>query len=181
MARKCELCGRVFEPEQSHFRYCSRECADKARGGGGAPGRSGAQAGREGLPNGYLRGGYFQSVDGKRVLRPEVVDEWAQAVAKVLGAARIPTHQLRLFLNKAMGIGARLDRGAAFVEVVAAIRELKSDAALQVGRDVVGPEFKQFIDLNVEEAVKSAEDFRQGFLVHFQCVYEYYVYYFRGR
>jgi CRISPR-associated protein Csm2 len=119
----------------------------------------------------------------KKVVRPEVVDELAISVAKVLGNAKpeMKSHQLRRFFNKMRAIEAKLDTVESFELVKSDILGFKRDVAYAAGRDVVPSEFKHFIDRNVELAAQSEENFRQGFIEHFQSVLAYFVYYFRER
>lgn len=180
MPKKCEYCGKLFEPEQPYFRFCSRNCAEQARSAAPRPGSS-SGAGDTALPAGYLRGGYFAVEGGKKVLRPEYVDQWAQHVAKMLCEAGVTSGQLRLFFRGIQGIRARMEAGLSFEEVKPTLLGLKALVAAQVGRRVTKPQLKEFIDANVQEAAKSADDFCRGFFVHFQTILHYYVYYSRGR
>jgi cold shock protein len=127
----------------------------------------------------YLREGYFERKDDKAYLRPAIVDSLAMDVAKALGSCEMKASQLRRFFNKARGIEARLDRTNDFEAVKADIYRFKSDVAYQVGRRLVPQEFQQFVDRNVELAVRDEQSFRQGFLQHFESVLAYFVYFFR--
>jgi CspA family cold shock protein len=128
----------------------------------------------------YLAEGYFEDEE-KKVLRPEVLDELAIDVAKVLGTASpaMPMNQLRRFFNKARAIEAKLDRGASFREVQADIVGFKRDAAYQVGRGLVPRAFQAFISRNVALAVEDEHSFSKGFLPHFESVMAYFVYFFQ--
>ena len=128
----------------------------------------------------YLAGGYFED-EGKRYVRPEVLDTLAIDVAKVLGTARppMPMHQLRRFFNKARGIEAKLERGGDFRAVQADILGFKRIVAYQVGRKLVSQEFLSFIERNVALAMEDEESFRKGFLPHFESVLAYFVYFFQ--
>jgi len=128
---------------------------------------------------GYLEEGYFIRKDGKDYLRAEDLDGLAMEIAKLLGNTGMKPHQIRRFFNKARGIEAKLDRDKDFEAIKADIYSLKRDVAYQVGRRVVPDEFQQFIDRNVELAVQSEANFRQGFLSHFESVLAYFVYFFR--
>jgi len=184
MKRKCETCGREFEPDQPHYRYCSSACRQAAQGPGGPPPHQRAYSGtatRFRLDESYLADGYFVKKGDKNILRDEVVDQWAQEVAKVIGNTDIKAHQLRLFFGKMRALEAKLRGGATFEEIRPAILEFKRDVAYQVGRGVVKEDFKRFIDRNVDIAVQSKENFEEGFIQHFQSVLAYFVYYFRDR
>jgi CspA family cold shock protein len=127
----------------------------------------------------YLANGYFEEKDGKRYLRPEVLDTLAIDVAKVLGNQGMKPHQMRRFFNKARGIESKLERVKDFETMKADIYGFKRDVAYQVGRKVVPEEFQQFINRNVELAVQDEASFRQGFMEHFESVLAYFVYFFR--
>jgi CRISPR type III-A-associated protein Csm2 len=185
MAKKCENCGKMFEPRDPRHTLCF-DCFRQSRGGGGQSGRR-APSGpprpdtRTDFRFGpdYLAAGYFEQKEGKPYLRSEVLDSLAVDVAKALGGREMKSHQLRRFFNKARGIEAKLEREKDFEAVKADILGFKRDVAYQVGRGVVPAEFKQFIDRNVELAVEDKKSFKQGFLQHFESVLAYFVYYFR--
>jgi CRISPR type III-A-associated protein Csm2 len=129
----------------------------------------------------YLADGYFEERDHERYLRPETLDSTAMDVAKVLVNRDMKPSQLRRFFNKARGIEAKLDRERNFEAIKADIYGFKRDVAYQVGRGIVPEEFQQFINRNVELAVKDELSFRKGFLQHFESVLAYFVYFFRDR
>jgi len=128
----------------------------------------------------YLANGYFED-EHQAVVYPQVLDDWAIEIAKLLGNKKMPTHQFRRFFNKARSIADRLESGASFETVRAGILSLKRDAARAVGRGVVPEEFKVFIERNVALATKNAASFQKGFMDHFQSVLAYFTYYFRDQ
>jgi len=127
----------------------------------------------------YLAEGYFQDAE-RETLRPEVVDELAINVAKVLGTADPPTsmRQLRRFLDKAQAIDARLGRGSSFEEVRDDVASLKRRAARQVEQGLLPEAFQTFIDRNVALAIRDERSFRHGFLPHLESVLDYFIYLF---
>jgi CRISPR type III-A-associated protein Csm2 len=134
------------------------------------------RGGREpppGLPPDYLQGGYFQA-DGK-TLRPEVIVSWAEEVARALGDSRpeMTYTQLRRFYNKTVSIKQKLEGGSQFPQLVPEILTLKRDAADSVGKENAPLLFKEFIDRNVDWAIKGEDYFKKGFLQHFQSVIAY--------
>lgn len=136
------------------------------------------------LPSGridasYLRDGYFELSDGKRYLRPHLLDTQAIEVAQALGAAGMKLSQLRRFLYRARGINRQLEYTRDFQAIIAEIYALKRDVAYQVGRRIVPEQFQQFINRNIELAVADAESFQRGFLRHLESVVAYFVYYVR--
>lgn len=185
MAKECENCGKVFEPEQPWHRYCSPKCHRQAQGGGRQTVRHPSPTPAKpdthtdfGFGPGYLADGYFEEKEGRLNLRPEVLDTLAIDVAKTLGNRGMKTYQLRRFFNKARSIEKKLS-GEGFESVKADIYSFKRDVAYQVGRELVPEEFQQFMTRNVELAVQDEESFRQGFLQHFESVLAYFVYFFK--
>lgn len=204
MKKTCESCGRTFEAREDHHRFCS-DCFRAGAASRRTGGRPGVAIQRGARPpkvkpdtrtdfrftSDYLKDGYLVEKEVqirgekqlKEVVRPEVVDELAINVAKALGNAKpeMKSHQLRRFFNKMRAIEAKLDTVKSFDLVKPDILGFKRDVAYATGREVVPDEFKQFIDRNVELAAQSEENFRQGFIEHFQSVLAYFVYYFRDR
>lgn len=129
----------------------------------------------------YLAEGYFQD-EGKRYLRPEVLDEIAIDVAKVLGTAEpaTPPGQLRRFLDRAQAIETKLDRGANFGDLRADIAALKSDAAYLAEEGLVPDVFHAFIARNAVLGAEDEHSFRDGFLPHLESVLAYFGYFFPG-
>jgi CspA family cold shock protein len=129
-----------------------------------------------GWPSGYLEGGYFEKVEGVERVKPAMVDEWAEAVALMLIAGDMKTHQLRRFFNKARAIESRLYSGKPFPAVVTDIHTFKRDAADAVSRGVAPEAFKDFIERNVKLAVRDEDSFRKGFVEHFQSIVAFFTY-----
>lgn len=184
MKRRCEKCGKEFEPREAYHKTCSdchfKDSAAKPSGPRQVAGAVSTSTTFQ-FSDAYLKEGYFDSQNGKRYLRVALLDDLARDVAKVLGNAGMKSHQLRRFFNKARGIEAKLNREPDFRRVVEEIVSFKSDVAYQVGRGVVPREFSAFIERNIDLAVADEESFRRGFLQHFQSVLAYFVYYFRDR
>jgi CRISPR type III-A-associated protein Csm2 len=169
----------MFIPQQPQFRTCP-DCFRSQRETN--PGRwDEPRTAREatGLPTGYLSHGYFNERD---FVHGELVTSMAEEVAKRLGVGGITSTQLRRFYSKAKTVEQRLDANEPFEGVVPSILELKQHAANTVGRAQgrdaqAGLELlKQFIDRNVDLAVRSEKAFRKAFLLHFQGVVAYFKY-----
>jgi CRISPR type III-A-associated protein Csm2 len=179
--RQCKECGEWFTPKESHHRTCDK-CYSKGRK---APDNRRAHekrgAGQEEADwtTGYLASGYLD--DNGNVL-PDLVTKIPEQIAISLGVGGVTSSQLRRFFNKARLIEQRLDANESFPSLIGEILELKQHAANAFGKaqkqdEKVGLErLKTFIDRNVEEAVKSQEAFRKGFLLHFQGVIAYFKY-----
>jgi CxxC-x17-CxxC domain-containing protein len=181
----CATCGRAtqvpFQPRPERPVYC-QDCFRAQRAAGGEARRSDAQprdrgprpapARPGGLPDGYLRGGYF---DAEGNLRPELVVEQPREIAEALAGGRpeLSAAALRRFFAKARRIERRLQTESGFAAARPTLLELKPFARDSVKRDVAPPLFEVFIGRNVD-AVQTERDFLKGFLPHFQYVVAYF-------
>lgn len=129
----------------------------------------------------YLHEGYFETRDGRRAIRPELLDSLAINVAQTLGNAGVKSQQLRRFLSRLYGIGARFARDHNCTTLAADIYRFKRDIAYLVGRKVMPEPFQHFVNRNIELSVADPESFRKGFIPHFESVFAYFVYYFRDQ
>ncbi|RLC96209.1 MAG: type III-A CRISPR-associated protein Csm2 [Chloroflexi bacterium] len=128
-----------------------------------------------GLPEGYLRNGYF---DAKGNVLPEVIQAWPMELAKTFLEVKpkLNTAQLRRFYAKVRDIEHRLDMDddkELFQSLKEQIYSLGPIAAAAVGRQNAPQQFKQFIDLNIPHAVRSVKHFKRGFVTHFQSIVAY--------
>ncbi len=185
MLKTCKQCGKEFDAREPYHQYCF-DCHIKRRKGGSSKHKKSKKP-KTGtdfkFDRDYLKDGYFQdqpSKDGEPILRPEILVDWPIEIAKLLGNRGMKINQLRRFFNKTRGIEAQLThmQERDFAAVKPTIRSMERDVAYQVGREVVPEEFKQFIDRNVELAVKDEAHFK-AFLNHFESVLSYFVYYHR--
>jgi len=120
-----------------------------------------------GLPEGYLNEGYF---DENGNLRPQLITTHALSIAQALAGADMTTAALRRFFGKVRFAQRRLDSTGDFSTVIPEILALKPYAANAVTRQVVPSLFRQFIDCNVDLAIRDAKSFREGFVKHFEYV-----------
>lgn len=123
-----------------------------------------------GLPQGYLEKGYFDT-NGNAL--PEVIQKWPEELARVLHGEGLTSTQLRRFFNRARNLESQAKAGQPFDRLKEEILSLKVLAAAAVGRKAAPELFKQFMDKNIELAVKSPEGFKRGFMMHFQSVVAY--------
>ncbi len=183
--RKCRECGRPFTPQSPHHWRC-QDCQRRFAAGDGGPTpqpsgpprierRDGPPAGHEGqLPPGYLQKGYF---DEKGHIWPSLLLEDADAVATRLGQqGRLSSTQLRNAFNKVRLIERRLDAQGDYEALVAQLAAMPALAALAVARGNAPEAFKEFIDRNVELAMRDETSFRKGLIPHFQSVICYFKY-----
>jgi CRISPR type III-A-associated protein Csm2 len=141
------------------------------RGPSGGPTRGGGS--QRDWREGYLSQGYFDTSEGGNpYLRVDLVTTTAQEIAQALGR-RMKSAQLRQFYNYVRNLERRLRGGTEFQLLVPEIAKLKGAAQNRVTRGVAPFEFAAFIDRNVDQSVKGARDFRDGFVPHFQAVVAY--------
>ena len=123
------------------------------------------------LPRGYLERGYFDKAGN---VLPEVIQEWAEQLARIFLREGLKTAQLRRFFNRSRAIE---QQNLPFERLREEILSLKPIAAASVGRKTAPDIFKVFVDKNVDLAIRSPESFSRGFLTHFQSVVAYVKYY----
>jgi len=119
------------------------------------------------LPPNYLANGYFDS-DGN--LLPEVILDWARAIAYGLYEGRMMTAQLRRFFAEVRRIELMLRRGANFKRVQAEILKLPGYADDAVKKNKAPSLFQRFIEQNIKWAGYGEREFLVGFVNHFECV-----------
>lgn len=121
------------------------------------------------LPEGYLRGGYF---DNKGNIFENYITKWAEDIAKTLGNAypAMTKHQLRRFYNHVKSLEKKLDLTNDYQTINADLKMLVSYAAnAACKRPATIPKFfETFIKRNLE-TVNDIKTFR-GFVQHFQAV-----------
>lgn len=121
---------------------------------------------------GYLEGGYF---DEHKHLRPEYVcRERVEPLVRAMceQPPGLTTHQIRRFFGHCRALETRLrSMGAAWGDVRPLV--CKMDAAAADGaskqRHKIPELFHEFIRTNVA-AIRTKEDFLEGFLPHFEAV-----------
>ena len=184
--RKCDNCGREFEPREEWHRYCSSRCRQEAEARGGSqptpaggprPTSRAVVETNFRFDENYLKSGYFRDPDRKQ-LQVEIVDTLARDVAWVLSKTDVAKPgQLRRFFNQLRAIERSINLRRTFEEAQADIAALKPAVARQVSRKLVGENFKQFIDRNVDLAAQNKENFLRGFIPHFAAVLGYFEYF----
>ena len=146
----------------------------KKQGGQGQ--HRGKNPGSRGLPQGYLREGYFSS-DGH--IREELLTTTAEAVAKSFGEAfpKLTTGQLRRFYGHVKTAEKSYQYSGDERKLVLDIKALASFVAEAQGKKKVPREFYKFIKINTEK-VQSDRDVLRGFMPHFQAAVGYFYYYY---
>jgi CRISPR type III-A-associated protein Csm2 len=162
MKRRCERCGKEFEPRLPGHRFCPN-CFSTDR-----PERV-SRSTDAGLPEGYMAKGYF---DGKGNLFEDYVVKWAEEIARRLGqgAPDMKRHQLRRFYNHVKTIERKLELAGDYDAINKDLKMLIShvSSAASASPAKVPRLFEEFIRTNVT-SVKDDRTF-QGFIDHFQAV-----------
>ncbi len=142
----------------------------------GGQGYRGQKPGPRGLPEGYLRDGYFSS-DGH--IREELLTAAAQAAAKSFGEGypKLTTGQLRRFYGHLKTAEKAYQFTGDEKKLVLDIKTLDSFVAEAQGKKKVPREFYNFIKKNAD-TVKSGKDVLQGFMPHFQAIVGYFCNYY---
>jgi hypothetical protein len=120
-----------------------------------------------GLPDDYLRFGYFDSVGNPR--KEMIIDE-ARAAAEALAGADLAAVKLQGLYNRARMLKDKLARTGDFPALQGEIRMLLIDAIDATGRKVTPRVFLTFVERNVELAVLDPKSFTEGFVEHLRCV-----------
>lgn len=165
MKKKCQECGNEFTPKEPHHKICF-ECNKRKR-----ESSAGTDKPRLRLPNNYLSNSYF---DEKGYLREGIFKEEAKEVAKVLAAIRMTPTSLRAFYNKLKAIENKYNASNNNFDLIKPnLYAFERDVAYQVSRGVVDEEFRKFIVVNAELAIKGPKEFK-GFIEHFLSVLAYF-------
>lgn len=142
------------------------------------------------LPDKYLDGGYF---DEKGHIKPELITNVAESIARTLVEANVTSAQLRRFFGHVRSVEREFTQKGGgeeiFTELISQVQSLKPMVANYVGRapgswDRERREvFKKFIDRNVDKTLsgKMAKNFKEGFIPHFESIVAYYKYYSPGK
>lgn len=179
---RCEVCGKPLK--DSKYKKC-RDCAQKARSGGGkSSGTSSTNTGLQSIFDAYLnqlnKDGYF---DAKGNLREELVVKDADMVAEVLVRAGVTANQLRRFFTMSRSLEHKLDVSKDFEAIKPEIAKLQPFAAALIGKEQKAEQrarleaLRDFIDVNAQKARESEQAFRKGFLSHFESVIAYFTLY----
>lgn len=164
MKKKCQECGKEFEPKEQYHKTCF-QCNKKKNESSYVGGNQ-----SHGLPDNYLKDGYF---DEKGYLRAGIFKEEAKEVANILAALRMTSTSLRAFYNKLKEIESRYKTTNNFDSIKSSLYAFERDVAYQVSRGVVQNEFRKFINFNATLASKGPKELN-GFVKHFLSVLSYF-------
>jgi len=133
------------------------------------------------LPAGYLEEGYLEKTQKNNVvIQEDLLLEHAESIGKSLAQGRgsdtLKYSQLRKFYDYAVNCDNKLKLCNDFELVKRDILKLSEFANYANSRKNIPEVFRMFIQKNIE-TIKTENDFRKGFLEHFQAVVAYYKYY----
>jgi CRISPR-associated protein Csm2 len=116
----------------------------------------------------------------KKTIDPDLFSEKADALAKKINEARkksnknAPT-QIRRFYDEVLRFAALADSNKNFDELLPYVKMMNAKAAYAVGRDLVSPEFKDFISGAVAQ-IRTREDLKL-FASFFEAMMGFYKFY----
>ena len=122
----------------------------------------------------FLKGGFRKPVDGKPVLREDLLDERARQLGEQFargGYNRVSSAQMRRFYGDVKSLQKEIEKGD-FRDYLARVRMLKSKVAYAAGRGTISRAFQQFISTCVD-LIKEARDY-EDFVTVFESVVGYY-------
>lgn len=133
------------------------------------------------LPDNYLKEGYLEKTEkGNWVIRKELLIEHADAIGRTFAEGRksdvLKYSQLRKFYDHAVNCEKKLKLCDDFEIVMGDILKLNGFADYARSRKNIPEVFRTFIHKNVAN-IHTADDFRKGFLEHFQAVVASFRYY----
>ena len=118
---------------------------------------------------------YYEEIDGRMILRKELVTSEAEEVARKLTEDRrnmISSAQLRRFYSDFKGLEKKQqsaqDQSSAFVSTLPLIKMALSKAMYAKARKTVPVDFVKWIETHTK-AINTLEDF-QAFMLHFEAV-----------
>jgi CRISPR/Cas system CSM-associated protein Csm2 small subunit len=154
MRKKCEKCGKEFEPRQPHFRMCPN-CYSPQK--------------KFTLSSSLLLKAYF---DSEGNFLKEVFIGTPEIIADILAKDNLAIKQLRDFhqiilkaRNKALLHGINTARSILY--------GCRRDIGYQLKRNVIPQSFSQFMEYHLELAEKN-EEMLDGFLQHLESIVAYY-------
>jgi len=170
----CSKCGRParlpFVPRDPKRALCS-DCHRQQQQGGSSDMQSRNRPtggfSKRGLPEGYLRLGYFDS-DG--YLRKEVMIDEAKEVAESLARSNLAAVKLQGLYNRARMLKDRLNRTDDFRALKADLYGLLTDAVDSTGRRITPDIYREFVERNIGLAVVDSKSFQEGFVEHLRSV-----------
>lgn len=125
------------------------------------------------LPAGYtdaIRSGYYvKDKNGKKVIKKELLVDYAEECAKVFRSTKMAYSQLRSFFDRVQRVLVKMESKVYTVDqAVADMTELIPVAEYKRKSDLCPLCFKTFLEVNINN-IKGSDDIR-AFARHFMCV-----------
>ncbi|MDY6874654.1 MAG: type III-A CRISPR-associated protein Csm2 [Chloroflexota bacterium] len=128
----------------------------------------------------FIRGGYFEMKNGKRVVRADLIAEHAQAYGEFFAKnrnAQVSSSQLRAFYSDVKALEQKITQGGggAFDRYYYLIKMLKSKASYVQGKRSGGRVSEAFRDYvhKCVDAIETEDDFK-AFLKFFESTVGFY-------
>ena len=114
-------------------------------------------------------------LDRENNIRPELLDEEAQDIAKKLRDEKITTHQVRRFFDEVKSYKARLDRGEDYKKIKPLIVMLKSKAKYAATKNKKMNIFYEFIGKSIDKKKTEEKEIEKkkfdAFCLFFEAIY----------
>jgi len=176
---RCEDCGKPLR--DSRYSKCY-ECSQRARESGGRS--AGPSRQFESYLSRLAELGYFEkrAPQEKPRMRRELITEEADMVARTLADAGVAAGPLRRFFTRARYLEQRLGEEGwdavaneltRFDPLVTSLVGRAANSQQRQGLELL----RKFVCANVALAEDSEENFRKGFVPHFESVIAYFTYY----
>ncbi len=126
------------------------------------------------LPTGYLTGGYFETVDGKKYVKTDYIIRYPKTLAGLLqqeGNKLNKSSQLRKFYDFCVRLESILAKHDSFKEIEASFVQIVPYVNNAKTRGLVSYLFVQFVEKNVA-LVKDKQSF-SAFMKHFEALIAY--------
>jgi len=126
----------------------------------------------------FLKNGYFVEINDKMYLKEDLIIKYPQLLAKRfnqdINKNKIST--VAQYFTYCRNLEGQLKIFKDFNYIKVKLQELLPlvNRALNKAKPTVTKDFVNFIEINVKLAIQSAENFKKGFLPHFQALIGYY-------
>lgn len=140
----------------------------------GGNGRNQNNPEEKSLPQGYLSGGYYEMVDGEKVMKKDYILSYPREIAQALSVKRDVNKQsqIRKFYEYSLRIQGILRRkNGDFKLVETELNRLIPHAHYAMNRGTISELFKNFIERNLK-SIHNAEDLN-AFIKHFEAIVAY--------
>lgn len=124
----------------------------------------------------FLKTGYFDKSSEGFYLRTELIVKYPLFLAEYFtkDSDKNKPSQIRKFFDQCKLIETKFKISRDFKSVVSELMQIIPLANNAKQKNHISDEFFQYLQLNINEGIKSEEDFKKGFIPHFQCLIGYF-------